>query len=385
MKVQPPSEMSASEYEDVYQNAPSGYLSTTADGIIVRVNDTLLAWTRFAREELVGRSFTSLLTLPGRIFHDTHYGPLIAIRGAAKEIAFDLVRSDGTAFPGLVNAVAYRDAAGSITKIFTTVIDATDRRAYERELLRARRVAEESTAAKEALLAMMSHEMRSPLGSIQMAAELLGDLMTDAQQERYLGIIERSTDTVLRLVNAILDRSKLDAGQVKWEAEVMALRGWLVEATEGLALKAEAKGLELVLVIDPQLPAQVLCDPLRLGQIVTNLVSNSIKFTSQGRIELALRMRSLTLDRAVIELRVTDTGIGIPAHRLAKIFDDYQQASADIERQYGGTGLGLSITRRLAALGGGTVEVESTLGRGSSFLCVLPLPLPIAARDEETG
>lgn len=364
------------DLDTLYEHAPCGYLSMVPDGTIVKANETLAAWLGVARDSLIGRRFQDLLTVPGRIFHDTHYMPLLAMQGSVREVALDLARGDGPPLPVILSTVARSDADGNVVLYRTTLFDCSDRRAYERELMRARRAAEQAATSKDALLATISHEMRSPLSSIIMASELLEGADPGAPRGRYLGIIKTAADTVLQLVNSILEHSKLESGTVRWEAEPLDLRLLTQEIAGVLSVKAEAKNLALRVEIDSRLPQVVLGDRFKLGQILTNLASNALKFTAQGAVSIDVRMRSLIENIATVELSVSDTGIGIPQDKLATIFDEYKQASATTRGIYGGTGLGLSIARRLAALNGGTVEVESKVGQGSRFWTVQRMPVP---------
>jgi len=364
------------DLNDLYEHAPCGYLSMQPDGTIVRVNATLLDWLRATREQLVGRRFQELLTVPGRIFHDTHYMPLLAMQGFAREIAFDLVRAGAPPLPAVITTSAHRDASGRVDLYRTIVFESSSRRSYEQELLRQRRAAEHEASTRAALLAMISHDVRSPLSSILMAVDLADDASDARERVKYTQIIRKASNSILELVNAILEHSRLEAGATVWEPQPTNLRALLSEIAAIHSVKTDAKGIALRTEVDGAVPELLMADRYKLGQIVTNLVSNAIKFTSQGHVLLALRARSVNGRVVSVELRVADTGIGIPADKLEAIFEEYRQASPDTQRHYGGTGLGLAISRKLAALAGTTIEVESTVGVGTTFACVLRLPIP---------
>ena len=192
--------------EDLYENAPCGYFSMLPDGRFVKVNRTFVDWVGFTRESLLaGRRFQDLLTIPGKIYHDTHFGPLIQMQGRVDEIAFDIVRGDGSILPVLVNAVEAKDAAGRPLLTRTTVFNATDRRSYERELLAARRKAEDAAREKADMLNMISHDIRNVLSGILSAAKRLeGGQLTPDRQKQYLGLLRASAEGMMLLANNLL-------------------------------------------------------------------------------------------------------------------------------------------------------------------------------------
>lgn len=362
------------DLDDLYEQAPCGYLSMAPDGTIVRANLTLLAWLDMPRDKVVGLRFQDLLTMPGRIFHDTHYMPLLAMQGFAREIAFDLFRTGQPPLPTIVTTSSVRDAAGTLTLYRAILFESSSRRSYERELLQQRRVAEQEATARSALLAMLSHDIRSPLSSIMMAADLL-EGETSETGTRYVGAVRRAATSMLALVNAILEHSRLEAGAATWEPQPTSLVELVQEIASIHSVNAETRGIELRTSVAAEVPPSLLVDRYKLGQIVTNLLSNAIKFTSRGHVTLELCAPVVTPEDAAIELRITDTGIGIAADKLETIFDDYKQATSATERRFGGTGLGLAISRRLAALAGGVIRVESTVGVGTTFTCALRVPI----------
>jgi PAS domain S-box-containing protein len=378
--------------EDLYEHAPCGYLSAPPGLPIVRVNQTFLTWTGYRREDLVGRKlFRDLLTAGGRIFHETHYAPLLQMQGWVREIAVDLVCADGSRLPALINSVVSRDAAGRPHLIRTTVFNATDRKEYERELVRERQRAERATQAKSDLISMISHEIRTPLSAIMGVASLLGMTDLSPKQEKLIRILSSSSEGLLSLVNDILDFSKIEAGKMALEARSLDLRELVSGIVQNLHVKAEEKGIALDAEIDSAVPAGLLGDPIKIGQVLTNLVGNAIKFTARGRVAVSLavpetgRKAETEADAVAITFAVQDTGIGIAADRLPHIFDQFTQANYDIGLKYGGTGLGLSISKTLVELHGSEIQVESELGRGTTFSFTLRLkkaPAELAKRLE---
>ena len=196
--------------EELYESAPCGYFSTLANGQFVKVNQTFLTWTGFSRETLLsGRRFQDLLTIPGKIYHDTHFGPLLQMQGTVCEVAFDVVCLDGRIMPMLINATEVRDKAGRPLLNRATIFNATDRRSYERELLAARRKAEEIARAKADMLNMISHDMRNLLAGVLGAARRLdtGELEV-GQQRRYLGLLRASAESMRLLADNLLEASR---------------------------------------------------------------------------------------------------------------------------------------------------------------------------------
>ena len=366
----------------LYDEAPCGYLYTRPDGTLLRVNATFLAWTGFDRDELLGRRFQDLLSVGGRIFHETHFAPLLHMQGAVSEIALDIVTKSGTLLPVLVNSVQKRDDGGRPLLNRTTVFNATDRKRFERELQLARKRAEESARGKSELLSTISHDMRSPIGAILAAAQLLARSPLKEPEQRYVRILKSSSETLLSLVNNVLDLSRIESGRVELERRAFDLREMVLDLLATLNVGAEEKGLALRVHIDDAVPPIVVGDPVKLGQILTNLVSNAVKFTAQGSVAVSVRTNREVDGKAEVAFSVADTGMGIPADQLARVFDEFTQASYDVGATYGGSGLGLAIVRRLLALHGSRVTVESVVERGSIFSFVLSMDVaPIAAAD----
>ena len=223
------------------------------------------------------------------------------------------------------------------------------------------------TDAKSQFLSTMSHEIRTPLNGVFGMAELLESTELTRQQSEYVSIILKSADTLLSLINDILDISKIEAGKLELESIAFNIRETLGDTLQTLALRANEKGLELAFHIPPEVPEYLMGDPVRLQQIVVNLVGNAIKFTEEGEIVVDLRPDSVTGDKARIAIEVRDTGIGISEEQRKKIFEAFGQADSTITRQFGGTGLGVTIASQLVAMMGGELTVDSELGEGSTF------------------
>jgi PAS domain S-box-containing protein len=268
---------------------------------------------------------------------------------------------------------ALRDAQGEPTLLIALARDMTNEREAEGELQRARDAAEHASQAKSQFLASMSHEIRTPMnGILGMTELLLGTSLSD-KQRRFVQSVYRSGESLLEIINDILDFSKIEAGKLELAEVDFSPRGVVEDTLELLAPRAHEKGLELSFREEPGVPQVVLGDPLRLRQILTNLVANAIKFTEHGDVVVTLGVPpGQPAGRLVFG--VHDTGIGIEAEALPKLFNAFTQASVGMSRRYGGTGLGLSISRQLVELMGGQIEVRSQPGVGSHFAFVLPLP-----------
>jgi PAS domain S-box-containing protein len=354
--------------EDLYEHAPCGYVSTDPGGTILRINETLLRWLGYARSDLVGRRrLQDLFTVGGRIYHETHIAPLLRMQGAVRSIAVDIARANGSPLPVLLHSDIKRNPAGEPALIRTTLFDASDRKEYEKELLRARKKAEAADRAKAEFISTISHEVRTPLNAIMGVAYLLAQTELSLQQQKFVRTLRSSAENLLNLVNEVLDFSKIEAGRVTLEEHPMNLRRLLGDIIGALQVKADEKAIGLDLRIDNGVPSEVLGDQVKLSQILTNLVGNAIKFTSEGGVTLTLEDLGPSGDRVAVRFAVTDTGIGIAADKLSKIFEDFTQATEDIGVKYGGTGLGLAISRKLVELHGSRLLVESELGKGSTF------------------
>ncbi|RKR81919.1 phospho-acceptor domain-containing protein [Mucilaginibacter gracilis] len=237
----------------------------------------------------------------------------------------------------------------------------------ETQLILSKEIAEKAALTKSQFLSTMSHEIRTPMNAVIGFTHLLLQLEPRPDQMEYLKLLKFSAENLLVLINDILDFSKIEAGKVEFEDADFSIRELVSNIRLALLQKANEKDIQLKLLIDDDMPGAVKGDPVRLGQILTNLISNAIKFTKIGRVTILASFNKKTATETIIDFEISDTGIGIPADKLEHIFDSFTQAAADTTRKYGGTGLGLTITKKLLELMGSEIKVKSEVGVGSTF------------------
>ncbi|MDP3288647.1 MAG: response regulator [Methyloversatilis sp.] len=291
-------------------------------------------------------------------------------------LQIDLCRRDGSQFPAELAITATQMKGRTLYTAF--VCDISERKAIQEQIMHARDAAEAANRAKSDFLANMSHEIRTPMNAIMGMTELALDTDLTAEQREYLGLVKQSSDALLTLIDDILDFSKIEAGHLDFEHIPFSLRDVIGGVVRTLRPKA-GKPVELRCHIDPAVADAVLGDPMRLRQVLTNLLSNALKFTERGHVEVSVTLDELTPDAQGLRFAVRDTGIGIPLDKQTLIFDVFSQADTSTTRRFGGTGLGLAICTRLVQCMDGMISVTSTPGEGSTFHFTVRFPRAVGS------
>jgi len=265
------------------------------------------------------------------------------------------------------------DFTGKVIKLFGAIMDIDEQKKLEIELITAKEQAEAAAVAKSQFLSTMSHEIRTPMNAVIGFTHLLLEHNPTPQQEEYINMLKYSAENLLVLINDILDFSKIEEGKIDFEQVDFNLLAVMENIRFGMLHTAQEKGVQLKLMVDSELDVSVMGDPVRLGQILTNLISNAVKFTKHGKVVVSAFLIKQDDTHRTIEFKIEDTGIGIAADKLDYIFDRFTQASSDTTRKYGGSGLGLTITKRLLELQGSEIKVTSQPGKGTVFSFILEL------------
>ena len=353
---------------DLYDNAPCGSVSFNNDGSIFDINNTLAAWLGYKKEEIINvRTLPSLFRIGGQIFFETHFFPLIKLQGYIKEVYFDIIRKDKTTLHALINVreiPAHDDVPISYQ---ATILDISDRWNFESELLKAKQKAEADSKAKAEFLSTISHEIRTPLNSILGIGNLLHKTPLNKNQKEYARLLLHSSEHLLSLVNNLLDLSKIEAKKIALEHVDFDILEMTTVLEQTFSVRAREKGIELSIDLGEDIPQFLVGDPVKLNQILTNLIGNAIKFTKKGSVTLSVSVVEKSKSDVLLEFNVIDTGIGIPKEKLELIFQEFSQASYDVSVEFGGTGLGLTISKKLLELHGSKLIVKSELNVGSRF------------------
>ena len=248
-----------------------------------------------------------------------------------------------------------------------------ERKKLEKDLVKAREVAEASLETRKIFLANVSHEVRTPLNAIIGMSGVLADSNLNEEQREYLEAIRASSEGLLVIINDILDLTKMESGKLQLEQIPFSIDHALKPVMRGFGVKAQQKEIQLTIERDVTIPDYLKGDPTRLVQVLSNLISNSIKFTNKGSVKLIIRNKGNDRDNYLIQFTIVDTGVGIDESKIKAIFDEFTQEDASISRRYGGTGLGLPIAKNLVEIMGGTLDVESIKDKGSAFSFTIPL------------
>ncbi|HND52627.1 MAG TPA: PAS domain S-box protein, partial [Pirellulaceae bacterium] len=352
----------------VVEASLNALLMVDGKGVIHLVNSQAERLFGYRRDELIGSSIERLIPGDVRMRHRELMNGYFAgpsVRSMASNREFHALHKNGSPIPVEIGLSPLKTNDG--TFVLASVLDITARKATEDSLRRAKEAAEAANRAKSDFLANMSHEIRTPMNAILGMTELVLDQELPPTQREFLTMVMDSAQSLLAIINEILDFSKIEAGKMELEQVDFSLWDVVGDSLKSLALRAHSKGLELAYHLAPEIPEHLTGDPVRLRQVLTNLVGNAIKFTDRGEVLLDVACVERRDNGVQLKFSVVDTGIGIAHDKQRLIFDAFTQADTSTTRRFGGTGLGLAISSRIVSLMGGSLEVESALGRGSTF------------------
>lgn len=353
--------------DELLNHAPCGFLVFADDGSMVKANATLLDLLGYERGELLKLHIEKIFSVAGRIFYQTHFFPLLKLKGKVEEIYLDLRSKNGESIPVLVNAARHeRDG-----KIFNDCVFVAmrQRNEYEDQILRAKKEAEAATVAKDEFMSVVSHELRTPLNAIVGWGQMLKDeRILPEMRRKGLETILRNAQMQTQLIEDILDFSRIISGKLRIEVQKIDLSDVIKAAIDVVTPAANAKNIRLEVILDSK--GIVSGDADRLQQVMWNLLTNAVKFTPKGgRVQVRLERINSS-----VEISVSDTGQGISPEFLPYIFDRFRQQDNTQTRRHGGLGLGMAITRHIVELHGGTIRAQSPgEGLGATFTVRLPV------------
>jgi PAS domain S-box-containing protein len=355
------------KFKMIFETMQDAYLLSKLDGSVVLVNPALVKMLGYAREEDVLGKNTGT-----DIFVDAEDRARLRSRllehGEVRGHQTTWKRADGTLVAVEGNVHLVRDERGAPVGVEGVIRDMTTHHQIRADLIAAREAAEVAAAGKSQFLANVSHEIRTPLNAIVGLGHLLLASELPARQRDYVGKMHSSARILLRTVDDVLDFSKIEAGKLELERTPFRLDEVLEDLGSVLGVQADGKGISFVVTVAADVPRSLIGDPLRVGQVLTNLIGNAIKFTEKGGVTLKVGLAAHFADgQATLRFAVEDTGIGMTAPQLAKIFEPFTQADGSTTRRFGGTGLGLTICRQVVEAMGGRLEATSVLGSGSTF------------------
>ena len=362
--------LSEEKYRSVIENMKLGLLEVNNENLITRAYTHFCNITGYSEEELLGEQSDNLVAN-----EESEFGinPLFIEGGGANETLHEarIKRKDGSYVWVLISSTPLFGDTGERIGSMGIHLDITQQKENEIELRSARFIAEESTKAKEQFLANMSHEIRTPLNAISGMTDLLINTDINNEQEKLLTVMERSSQNLLVVINDILDLSKIESGNLKFEKIGFRLEDVIKHVVITKKIHADEKGLMIESSIPNRVGRILLGDPFRLNQILLNFVNNAIKFTEDGGIKIIVKSISEDEQKEVLQFNIIDTGKGIASEKVHSIFEAFQQEDESITRSYGGTGLGLTITKKMIEMQEGVLTVASELTIGSDFQFII--------------
>ncbi|HRX71172.1 MAG: CHASE domain-containing protein [Gammaproteobacteria bacterium] len=384
MRIRNALKASERNYATLAEAAPVGIYRTDAVGSCLYVNRLWCDITGIPAEDAYGSGWTYAIHPEDKPMVIHHW------REATKTLTpfrleYRFLRPDGEATWVLGQAVPVLSEAGELTGHVGAITDMTTKKQAELEMEKARRLAEEANRAKSEFLANMSHEIRTPMNVIIGMNHLVQQTDLSAKQRDCLVKIDQSAQLLLSIINDILDFSKIEANRLELEQVVFPLVSVLEPLTTLATTPQRDHPLRFSLMVDADVPPRLQGDPLRLSQILNNLISNAVKFTEAGQVTVQVRQRDQQDDHVTLDFIVSDTGIGMPPAQMNQLFQPFVQGESSTTRRFGGTGLGLAISQRLARLMHGDIQVESQAGQGSAFTVTLPFGIGQTGENEPVG
>jgi len=357
-------------FRSVLESAPDALMVVDHNGVMQLANAQTENVFGYTRDQLVGQAVEMLVPEDVRPRHPAlragfHNAPAARAMGAGLELRG--VRKDASEFPVEIGLSPLPARGSEPPQVAVSIRDITLRKQQERLIIEAKQKAEEATAAKSMFLANMSHEIRTPMNAIIGMTHLALKTDLTPKQFDYLTKVRSAAGTLLGIINDILDFSKIEAGKLDIENAEFQFEDVQQNLSTVVSQKAQDKNLEFLIKAQPDIPPNLVGDPLRLGQILINLVNNAVKFTEHGEVVVAVDVDERTSDRVKLSFAVQDTGIGMTPEQLSRLFQAFSQADTSTTRKFGGTGLGLSISKRLVEMMGGQIWAESEAGKGSTF------------------
>lgn len=370
--IQQQIELSEKSYRDVIDNSMAIITTHDLDGKFLTVNPMVGKVYGYSDEDMINHSIKDFMLPEDRELFNTIYLDKILEEKRASGI-LRVVHKKGHIIYNLYNNFL-KEEPGKAPYIIGFSVDITDRILAEKELRRAKKITEELAKTKQNFLANMSHEIRTPMNAIMGMANQLGKTQLNSTQQFYLNTINSASDNLLVIINDILDLSKIEAGKLSFENIGFEPHLFVLNAMQVLANKADEKGLQLTnSYFDDSVSKVLIGDPYRLNQVMLNLISNAIKFTEKGSIDVTLTVLNDTPKSQLIKIAITDTGIGMDEEFVQRLFDKFSQEYESVSRKYGGTGLGMSICKDLVELMGGKIYATSKKGVGTTITFELTL------------
>jgi PAS domain S-box-containing protein len=362
-------------------------VTISSEGKITDMNEATVNIIGASRQKLIGTDFFDYFTEPDKAREGYQQ---VFSKGFVADYPLTIRHTNGKLTDVLFNGSVYKDDRGNVLGVVVVARDITEQKRIATELVEAKvfaelatHIAEEAVKAKQQFLSNMSHEIRTPMNAIIGFTKVLLKTELSPKQIEYLSAIQMSGDALIVLINDILDLAKVDAGKMVFEETPFKLSASISAMLHLFEPKIQEKNLALVKQYDHNIPEVLVGDPVRLHQIILNLVSNAVKFTAEGKITIDIRLLNEDKEKVVIQFSVGDTGIGIPESKLDNIFENFQQATSSTSRIFGGTGLGLAIAKQLVEAQGGTLTVDSKLAVGSTFSFTLGFKKTTAKVESE--